>query len=95
MLMLMLSRLMYGSRLIHAPVPQYSPRLSADSDIVRSGGLPPRIAATMLSSEIAPRLCTVMFGWSLWKAAMMLFITPSSRPVNGFQKLIVTGLPLY
>jgi hypothetical protein len=36
-----------------------------------------------------------MFGYCLWKSAITLFITANWRCVNGFQNVIVTGLPSY
>ena len=41
---------MYGARSIQAPEPQKAPVLSDEKESATSGALPPRIAATILSS---------------------------------------------
>ena len=68
--------------------------LSAVNDCATSGELPPRMAAMILSSLTPPTTLTVIHGCDWWKASTACLTTPSSRLVNPFQRVIVTGVRL-
>src|SRR5690349_20581404 len=82
---------MYGLRSIQPPELQNAPVLSAVKDCATSGEFPPRMAAMILSSLLRPPTFTVRFGCSWWNASTACCTTPSSRFVNPFQSVIVTG----
>src|SRR4051794_5992466 len=87
----MLSRLMREVRSIHAPVPQWLPRLSVLNDSATSGALPPRIDLMILSSSMPPTLLIVTFGCAVWNRWSALVKIPSSRPVKPLHTVRVTG----
>src|SRR6478736_9527573 len=88
----MLSFCMYGLRSIQPPELQNAPVLSAVNDCATSGELPPRMAAMILSSLTPPTTLTVIHGCDWWKAATACLTTPSSRLLNPFHSVIVTGV---
>ena len=69
---------MYELRLIHAPVPQYSPVLSEEPDWATSGALPPRIAARIFWSLTPPTTVTWIDGCVFSNCAITFFTTVSS-----------------
>ena len=87
-----LSRLMYGLRSIQPPDEQKAPVLSVSNESATSGGLPPRMAATILLLSTAPTLFIFTAGWSLWKPFSTEFQTPSSRSLKPLHTVSVTGL---
>src|SRR5215813_1472532 len=82
---------MYGVRSIQPPDEQNAPVLSVSNESATSGGLPPRIAATILLLSTAPTLLIFTAGWSLWKPASTEFQTPSSRSLKPLHTVSVTG----
>ena len=82
-------------RSIQPPDEQKAPVLSVLNESVTSGALPPRSAATILSSLTLPTLSTVTFGFCFSKSSMTPLKTSSSRPVKPVHSVIVTGLPSY
>src|ERR1700750_2529448 len=86
------SRLMYGVRSIQPPEEQKAPVLSVSNESATSGGLPPRMAATILLLSTAPTLLIFTAGCSLWKPFSTEFQTPSSRSLKPLHTVSVTGL---
>src|SRR3954453_11273937 len=86
-----LSRLMYGLRSIQPPDEQNAPVLSVSNESATSGGLPPRMAATILLLSTAPTLLIFTAGWSLWKPFSTEFQTPSSRSLKPLHTVNVMG----
>src|SRR5437868_9985727 len=82
---------MYGPRSIHAPLGQKAPVLSEEKDWATSGALPPRIAATILSSLVPPTTFTWTPGWAASKSLTTALNVFSSGATNGVQTLIVAG----
>ena len=80
---------MDGVRSIQAPDEQKLPLLSAVNDCVTSGAVPPRMAATILSSLIPPTVFTAIAGWDFSNCAITPFTIDSSRPVKPTQIVIV------
>ena len=68
------------------PVRAASAQAPASKECATSGALPPRIAATILSSEIPPTTFTWMSGCVFSKSAITSFMTPSSRSVKPFRR---------
>src|SRR5438045_4350191 len=86
-----LSRLMYGLRSIQPPDEQKAPVLSVSNESATSGGLPPRMAATILLLSTAPTLLIFTAGCSWWKPFRTLFQIFSSRSVKPLHTVSVTG----
>src|SRR5215470_11289241 len=88
----MWSWLMYGLRLIHAPIEQYLALSSGPFSSATSGAVPLLIARRMSVGCLPPTLLMVIHG--------AVFVTPfstllnclSSRPVKKLQTVSVTGL---
>ena len=76
---------MYGVRSIQPPDEQKAPVLSVLNESVTSGALPPRSAATILSSLTLPTLSTETFGFCFSNLSMIELKTSSSRPVKPLQ----------
>src|SRR3954452_19266453 len=91
-LMSILSRAISALRSIQPPEPQNAPMLSPTFETATSGGLPPRMAAVVLSSLMPPTLLTLIDGCVFWKSAITPLKIFCSRCVNGCQIVIVTGL---
>src|SRR3954452_4384091 len=86
------SAFMRGPRSAHAPDPQKLPVLSVENDCAMSGALPPRIAATILSSLIPPTVLTFTPGCARSKPATTPLMVFSSRWVKPTQRVTVAGL---
>src|SRR3954451_9606674 len=86
------SAFMRGPRSAHAPDPQKLPVLSVENDCAMSGALPPRIAATILSSLIPPTVLTFTPGCARSKPATTPLMIFSSRWVKPTQSVTVAGL---
>src|SRR4051812_3148602 len=80
-----------GLRSVHAPDAQKLPVLSVEKDCATSGALPPRIAATILSSLMPPTVFTFTPGCACSKSATTRLIVLSSRAVNPTQSVTVAG----
>src|SRR3954451_14731056 len=91
-LMSILSRAISALRSIQPPEPQNAPMLSLTFETATSGGFPPRMAATVLSSLIPPTLLTLIAGCVFWKSAITPLKIFCSRWVNGCQIVTVVGL---
>src|SRR3954470_9975591 len=85
---------MYGARSTQAPELQNAPALSAENDCATSGALPPRLAATILSSLMPPTTLTVTPGFFASKPFTASLKTFSSRWVNPTQSVISAGSSL-
>src|SRR3954454_18474100 len=83
---------MSALRSIQPPDPQKAPMLSLTLETATFGALPPRMAATVLSSLMPPTLFTLIAGWVFWKSAITPLKTFCSRCVKGCQIVMVTGL---
>src|SRR5689334_11797276 len=82
---------MRGARSVHAPDEQKLPVLSVEKDWATSGALPPRIAATILSSLIPPMVLTLTPGCARSKSATTPLMVLSSRAVKPTQRVTVAG----
>src|SRR6185503_20639874 len=83
---------MKGVRSIHAPEIQNLATLSKPKDRTASGGLPPLMAARILSSVSPPTLLTVIHGYSAWKPSKIWLKVFSSRlEVHSLHIVRVTG----
>src|SRR4051794_30731377 len=82
---------MRGARSVHAPEAQKLPVLSVEKDWATSGALPPRIAATILSSLMPPMVLTFTPGCARSKSATTPLIALSSRAVNPTHSVTVAG----
>src|SRR4051812_33854461 len=90
--MSILSLAIRALRSIQPPEPQKAPMLSLTLETATLGALPPRMAATVLSSLMPPTLFTLIAGLVFWKSAITPLNTFCSRWVNGCQIVTVTGL---
>src|SRR3954471_8470141 len=86
------SAFMRGPRSVHAPDPQKLPVLSVENDCAMSGALPPRMAATILSSLIPPTVFTFTPGCARSKPATTPLMIFSSRWVKPTHSVTVAGL---
>src|SRR3954449_5998657 len=82
---------MRGARSVHAPEAQKLPVLSVEKDWATSGALPPRIAATILSSLMPPMVLTFTPGCARSKSATTPLIALSSRAVKPTHSVTVAG----
>src|SRR6185312_6468851 len=80
-----------GPRSVHAPDAQKLPVLSVEKDWAMSGALPPRIAATILSSLMPPMVLTFTPGFACSKRATTPLMILSSRCVKPTHSVTVAG----
>src|SRR5215471_18844331 len=88
----MWSWLMYGLRLIHAPVAQYLALSSGPGSIATSGAVPLLIARRIAVGSLPPTLLMVIHGAVFFKPFSTLSNCLSSRPVKKLHTVSVTGL---
>src|SRR3954467_13766488 len=89
------SAFMRGPRSVHAPDPQKLPVLSVENDCAMSGALPPRIAATILSSLIPPTVLTLTPGFARSKSATTPLMIFSSRWVKPTHSVTVADTSFF
>src|SRR5215211_2645995 len=85
---------MYGPRSIQAPLGQKAPVLSELNDCATSGALPPRIAATILSSFVPPITFTWIPACVASKSFTTAFSVSSSGSTKGVHMVMFAGSTL-
>src|SRR4029453_7622483 len=82
---------MYEPKSLQAPLGQNTPVLSELNECATSGALPPRIAATILSSFVPPITFTLMPAWVASKSFTTALSVFSSGSTNGVHIVMFAG----